>query len=125
MITELFNNSDLRYSDFTGANCFGSDFTGSILARANMADCNLQRTIFKPKDVFGITITMKCETFTDMEIDEDWLKVWLFMPAQMKLPELSEKQISNKEKPWLDRVIILLGEKTYLQYRKVFANRIV
>lgn len=116
-----FRDCDLRYANFTGANCYGSDFTNSILSRVNMTDCNLQRTIFKPKDAFGITITMKCETFTDMEIDDTWLKVWLFMPCQMKLPETE----NGKDKPWLDRIILLLGEKTYLKFRQVFANRII
>jgi uncharacterized protein YjbI with pentapeptide repeats len=120
-----FSGADLTYANFTGCNCYGSNFTNAIMSRTNLMDANLQRSIMKPKDAFGMTLTMKCESFTDMEIDDTWLKVWLFLPAQMKLPELSEKQISNGEKTWLDKIIILLGEKTYVKFRSIFANRIV
>jgi len=120
-----FTEADLTYANFTGANCYGSNFTNAIMSRTNLMDANLQRTIMKPKDAFGMTLTMKCESFTDMEIDDIWLRVWLFLPCQMKLPSLSPKQIGNNEKSWLDKIIILLGEKTYVKYRSIFANRII
>lgn len=115
-----FVDTDLKYANFISANCYGSDFTGANLYRANMTECSLQHTIFKPRDCFGLTLTWKCETFRDMEVDETWLKVWMFMPTMMKLPP-----VKNGDKSWLDRLILLLGEKTYRKFAQVFENRII
>lgn len=115
-----FTDCDLRYANFTGANCFGANFTNAILYMANMAHCTLESSIFKPKDAYGITITLRCETYASMEIDATWLKVWLFVPAIMKLPEI-------KDKPdyWLNRIIEFLGPSTYTKFKAVFNRRVI
>ena len=120
LVNANFKGTDLRYANFTSANCTGADFTGAILYRANMTDCILERSIFKPKELFGVTLTIRCETFAGMEVDETWLKAWLFMPALMKMPP---PRIN--EKPWLDRLILFLGPETFRKYKQIFNRRII
>ena len=115
-----FSKCDLRYSNFTGSNCYGSNFTDSRLTRANMMECCLEKTIFKPRDVFGLTITLKCDTFAGMDVDETWLKAWLFFPAIMKLPLPKNGDLS-----WEGKLIEFLGETTYRRYKAAFSSRIV
>lgn len=120
LIEANFRNTDLSYANFTGANCYGADFTGAILYRTNMMDCILERSIMKPKNIFGLTLTMKCETFRGMVIDEDWLECWSFFPVLMDLPEAKKNP-----KPWLDRIIQLLGPERYPRLKAVFERRVI
>jgi uncharacterized protein YjbI with pentapeptide repeats len=120
-----FNDSDCKYANFTGANCYASDFTGTSLYRANMTNACLEKTIFKPRDVFGLTVTLKCETFQNMEVDEDWLECWLMLAAIMKLPKPRKQEGIPEKKPWLDRFILLLGEERYVRLKAVFNRRII
>jgi uncharacterized protein YjbI with pentapeptide repeats len=114
LINCKFVDTDLKFANFQGANCFGCDFTGANLYRANMGSCCLENAIFKPRDCYGITITLNCETYAGMEVDDTWLKVWWFIPAVMRIPE-----------PARDKLIQFLGSKTYLKYKQVFDRRIL
>lgn len=118
LVESDFSESDLSYANFAGANCYGANFTKASLYRVNMMDCILENSIFRPSNVFGITVTLKCETFKNMEIDENWLECWSFFPAMMKLPEKH-----NGRKPWLDRIIELLGPERYPILKAVFERR--
>src|SRR5712675_605098 len=143
-----FSGADLRYANFDSGNCYRSNFTNAIMYRTFMPNCSLQGTIFKPKDCFGITLTWKCETFMDMEVDETWMKVWLFMPSLMKLPtgvecaqckksEYNNCHIRNNEyydheyiidaskKTWSDKLMLFLGTETWTKMKAVFNRRII
>ena len=108
-----FTNTDLKFSSFVGANCFGSNFTQTNLNRVNMTDCILENTIFDPRDAFGLTLTLRCETFTGTKIGKTWLHVWGFIPSLMDLPEVEEKKI-----------ITLLGTELWTKYKAIFSRRV-
>lgn len=115
-----FTDADLKYADFSDANCIYSNFTGASLYCANFSHACLENTIFKPREIFGITMTLTCASFQNMEIDENWLECWLMLAALMKLPD--PKKV---EKPWLDRLILLLGPDRYVKLKAVFNRRII
>lgn len=142
-----FKDADCAYANFSNANCYGSNFTGASLYRVNMMEAQLQRTIFKPRDCFGITLTWKCETFKDMEVDDTWLEIWSFMPTLMKLPESFEehskkcqgcstnkvesmcdagkylfKKFSDR-RPWINRLLEFVTPDRYVKLKAVFDRR--
>src|SRR5271154_5135405 len=82
-----FSNADLSYAKFEGANCWEANFTDAKLYRTNFKDACLAKAIFKPKDCFGVTLTMCCDTFDRMQVDSKWQTVWLFMALMMDLPD--------------------------------------
>ena len=119
-----FTDTDLAYGNLTGAHCYGSNFTGANLYRANMTDCELQDTIFYPRDCFGMTITLRCDTYQGMEIDPIWLQVWQFIPCVMKLPERKENGNIIKDY-WLNKIIAMIGSSAYLKMKQIFSNRVI
>ena len=80
-----FTDANLAYADFDSANCREANFTRSILYRANFKDAALADSIFDPKDAFGMTITLSCETVDGMKIGKIWWFVWLMMALRNKL----------------------------------------
>jgi hypothetical protein len=109
-----FDKASLRYANCEGANFFGSSFKGSNLYRTNMKDAILERTKFFPKECFGITLTLKCETFKDMEIEPTWLLCWMFFPSLMNVPEKV-----------LDKLIQFIGPDRYIRFKAVFNRRVI
>jgi hypothetical protein len=143
-----FTDADCSYSNFSNANCYGSNFTGTSLYRSNFMEAQLQKVIFKPRDCFGITLTWKCDTFRDMEVDSDWLEVWSFMPSLMKLPESWQTHVQHCEScsqgnynlyckegkllfrfkdklSWTERLIEFVGPDRYLKLKAIFDRRII
>jgi hypothetical protein len=112
-------------------------------------EAQLQKVIFKPRDSFGITLTWKCETFKDMEVDSDWLEIWSFMPTLMKLPESFDehklkcekcssenlllmcttgKYLFNRFKdrrPWINRLMEFVTPERFLKLKAIFDRRII
>lgn len=142
-----FTNADCKYSNFSNANCYRSNFTGASLYRSNFMEAQLQGVIWKPRDCFGITLTWKCDTFRDMEVDQDWLEIWSFMPSLMKLPEVWSTHIQHctqckmdanimcregkllfkhRDKPsWTERLIEFVGPDRYVKLKAIFDRRII
>jgi hypothetical protein len=111
-----FNNADLSNADFEGANCFGSDFTNAKCNRTNFKDCVLAGTAFYPSDTFGMTITMRCETFDGMKVSKIWWWSWLYF-ALMMIPFKNEEENLHKV------LISAMGTERYLRLRRLFPER--
>lgn len=113
----LFRETDLSYATFAGANCFRADFTGARLYRTSFENAIMTGAIFKPKDCFGITMTMTCESFNALQVDPMWFYGWLFLATQMKLPEDAEHV--RKE------LIAVIGAERFQRLKAVFEKRFV
>lgn len=110
-----FTGANLRYADFTGANCWGANFTDTDLYRSNMKDCVLANSIMKPKDCFGVTITLSCDTVENMQINEKFWFAWLMMSLLMQPP--------NQEAA--DKLIAVIGPERHQRYLSIFRERTV
>jgi len=109
-----FTDADLSYANFEGANCRGAIFDNCRLYRANFKDAALAGSVFRPKDAFGITLTMACETFDDVQSSGLWYLSMVMLALRMKSPEegLEEKIISA------------IGTERYMGLRHIFDRRV-
>ena len=110
-------------ANMTEADCEGSDFLGSSFDdtncyRTNFRDAKLAGTIFKPKDCFGMTITLQCRTFKDMRISKMWWLVWLMFASMMK-PGTSIRE----EEELQNNLITAVGSEQYIRLRTLLAKR--
>ena len=112
-----FSKSNLSYANFEGANCREANFTGSILYRANFKDAALAGSLFEPKDAFGMTITLSCETVDQMKIGKIWWFVWLMLALRMQVP-LPEEDMELK-------IINAIGRERYIGLRQLFERRVL
>jgi hypothetical protein len=110
-----FVNSDLTKADMRGSNCWGADFTNSIMFRTDFKDAILAKSIFDPKRIFGVTLTISCDTFEGVKIGRNALLYWLYMPLLMQLPE---PEIG-------ERLKVAIGEKTCDALERVFKENIL
>src|SRR5678816_3146824 len=83
----LFFQCSFDDADLTDADCEGSEFVGStfrrtICYRTNFKDAKLP-CIFEPKDCFGMTLTMQCQTFSGMKISPLWWWGWIYFATLM------------------------------------------
>ena len=108
-----FSNADLSYANFEGANCRGANFTGTRCYRTNFKDAALAGSIFEPKDVFGMTITMSCETVDGAKVSRMWWYIWLMMAMRMKAPD-EEAKI---------RLVQAIEPERYAGLRRLFDTR--
>lgn len=111
-----FSNADLSNADFEGANCFGSDFTDTKCNRTNFKDAILAGTKFFPADTFGMTISMRCETFDGMQVSRMWWWCWIYF-ALMMVPQ------KNEEEGLHTRLINAIGADRYVRLRRLFGER--
>ena len=88
-----FKGADLSYANLEGANCYGADFTDAKLYKTNFRDATLAKTIMHPRDAFGITLTMTCDTFEGMDVSNKWNVQWFFLTLMMKQEEAIEKAV--------------------------------
>lgn len=111
-----FSGANLSYANLENANCWGSDFTDAVLYRTNFKDAVLARTVMMPKDCFGITITLTCDTLDRMAVNEKILNYWLYMATTMK-PETEEA---------FDKIVLAMGgPETYEKFKRLFKERTV
>ena len=123
MRQSLFMSCKFDGADMTEADCEGSEFVGStfrdtICYRTNFKDAKLAGTIFEPKDAFGMTITLQCQTFNNMKISALWFYAWLIFGSLMtplKLPAGGENL--------MDGIIAAIGAERYVKLRSMFAKR--
>ena len=109
-----FDRADLSYANFEGANCRDSTFVATRCYRTNFKDTALAGSKFDPKDGFGMTITLTCETVDGMRIGKLWWYVWLMLALRMKPPdEDSELKLINA-----------IGTEKYEGLRQLFSRRV-
>jgi hypothetical protein len=90
-----FDNADLSYASFEGANCYRSTFRQSRLYHTNFKDAVLAETQMDPRDMFGMTISVSCDTFDKIKLGKIWLAAWLYLPMLADLPEGTKEKIEN------------------------------
>lgn len=112
-----FDCADLSYANFEGANCYGSSFRQAKLYHANFKDAVLAYTKLDPRDMFGMAISVTCDTWDKMEIGPIWLAAWLFLPTLGVLPDGVKEDIHNVLKK------VLGSEERVKQMERTFANR--
>lgn len=109
-----FSEADLSYANFEGANCRGANFTATRLYRSNFKDAALADSIFEPKDAFGMTITLQCETFDGVKAAPLWYLSLIMLTLRMQCPE-----------PELDlKLISAMGPQRYEGLRHIFDRRV-
>lgn len=111
-----FDNADLSYANFEGANCYRSSFRQTKLYRTSFKDAVLAETKMDPRDMFGMTISVSCDTFDRIELGQIWMAAWIFLPT------LGVSTDGTKEE--LQKVLIkMLGEERFKALERIFANR--
>lgn len=110
-----FTGSDLSHALFNGANCYGANFTDAILHRTSFENAILARANFAPKKMFGVTITLTCDTFDKMKVSRTALLYWMFIATMMEAPD---EEMQN-------RIVSSMGEDTYKALSKVFREQVI
>jgi len=111
-----FDNSDLSYANFESANCYRSSFRQSKCYHTSFKDAVLAETKLDPRDMFGMTISVSCDTFDRIELGNIWLAAWAFLPTLGDLPKEKREMFQNLVKG-------LIGEERLKALEKIFANR--
>lgn len=83
-----FDNADCKYANFEGANCYGASFVHTNMHRANIANATFERSDFRPRDCFGMTMTLNCHTYNYMKVDHEIMKLWFFIPMSWDMPDI-------------------------------------
>ena len=109
-----FDDADLSYANMEGANLRGASLIGTRCYRTNFKDASLAGAAFEPKDAFGATFTMACETFDGMKPAKLWWDMWLMMLLRMKPPE-EEMELA---------IIQAIGPELYAGLRQLMDRRI-
>lgn len=113
-----FDNADLAYANFESANCYKSTFRQSRCYHTNFKDAVLAETIMDPRDMFGLTLSVSCDTFDRMQLGSIWLCAWLFLPT------LGEMSDGMREKV-LGVLKDAMGEERLKAMERIFANRTI
>jgi hypothetical protein len=90
----------------------------TICYRTNFADARLTNVDFRPKDCFGITLTMCCKTFDGMKVSPLW---WLGLATFLTMTH-PIKGASNED---LNEKLIggVFGAERYAKLRSLFGKR--
>lgn len=87
-----FTGCNLSCAKFMGANCWGANFTHARLYKANFTQAILSRANFNAADVRGITVTLNCDTFENIQLPKKWMNALLFMVSLADIPvEVQDK----------------------------------
>jgi uncharacterized protein YjbI with pentapeptide repeats len=111
-----FDSSDLSYAAFDGANCYRSSFLQARLYHTSFKDAVLAETKLDPRDMFGMTVSVSCDTFDKIELGQVWLAAWLYLPMLAVIPDRTREKLR-------DTLNDLLGEERVKQMERTFANR--
>jgi uncharacterized protein YjbI with pentapeptide repeats len=112
-----FDNADLSYANFEGANCYRSTYRQARLYHTSFKDAVLAETNLDPRDMFGMTISVSCDTFDKMRLGPIWLAAWLFLPTLAVIPDEVRADLHKI----LEKV--LGSEERVKQMERTFANR--
>jgi len=95
LVSCSFDNSDLSYASFDGANCYRSTFRQSKLYHTDFRNAVLAETLMDPRDMFGMTISVSCDTFDKIKLGKIWLAAWLYLPMLADLPVETRNKIED------------------------------
>jgi Pentapeptide repeats (9 copies) len=111
-----FDSADLSYANFESANCYRSSFRQSKCYHTNFKDAVLAETKMDPRDMFGMTISVSCDTFDRIHLGPIWLAAWIFLPTLGELPENMKEKMRGLLKD-------MMGEERVVAMERIFANR--
>jgi hypothetical protein len=114
-----FDRANMNGVDCEHTNFSGSTFRDTDLGGANWKDCNLVGILFLPKDCYGITLTLQCQTFRGVRISQLWFFCWCIFASMM----IAEPYPIISEPSWNDKLIALIGAERYLKLKALFARR--
>jgi len=112
-----FDDADMSHADAEGTEFVGCTFNNSICYYSNFKDAKLAGNVFKPKDAYGITLTMSCKTFDQMETRQLWWYGMLLF-ATMMVPE--REPVDEDLNAGL---INLIGAERYAKLKTLFSKR--
>ena len=111
-----FNHADLSYANFESANCYRSSFVQAKCYHTNFKDAVLAETKMDPRDMFGMTISVSCDTFDRIQLGNIWLAAWIFLPTLGELPDNMKERMRGLLKE-------MMGEERVVAMERIFANR--
>jgi hypothetical protein len=114
----LFDDADCKYACFDSANAWGSSFVGTNMHRASIANACFENADFRPRDCFGLTLSLHCRTFQGWKVDHDMMKLWFFMPVTWQLPE-----VKGAPGWWKQKIVAVLGQERVDKLKMVFDVR--
>jgi hypothetical protein len=116
-----------RFCNFDGANMtgveaidvdfLGSTFRGTLLTNANCKGAFFERAVFDPADAYGLTWTMRCETFKRMETGQLWWYCWLYFATLMEPMKLPVKMDLQQH------LIGFIGAERYIKFQRMMQER--
>lgn len=118
LVSCCFDNSDLSYATFEGANCYRSTFVQSKLYHTSFKDCVLAEATLDPRDMFGMTVSVSCDTFDKIKLGKVWLAAWLYLPMLADLPEGTKEKIQSVLED-------LIGAERVKGLERHFSNRAI
>lgn len=111
-----FDNCDLSYADFTGADCTGSSFRQAKLYRTNLTNVCLAKTLMDPRDLFGTTITIHCNSVANMKMSPLWVAGWLQFLMAADIPADQKEKIREVAES-------IIGAERLKAVQRVFTGR--
>lgn len=117
----VFVKCNFDRANLTSANCEGSDFTcstfrKSYLTYANFKDAKMAGTVFEPTDCYGITLTMHCKTFENVNISLLHWYSWLVLTVSMTPTGMDGIKLR-------DQLIGVIGAERWVKLRELFGRR--
>lgn len=111
-----FDNSDLSYADFSSADCYKSTFRMVKLRCVNFAHANLCSTVMDPRDLYGTTITIHCNSVQQVRMGRMWVAGWLQYLLMADIDEQTKAEIrAIAEKQ--------VGAERFKVMQKIFCSR--
>jgi len=112
-----FDRADLSMADCSRSSFVGCTFRKSICYRTNFMNSSLGATVFEPVDCMGMTVTLECRTFQNMQVSQQWALCWLYLFTFM-LPS-NDGPVKNIR----DLVIGIIGAERFVKIKYLFARR--
>lgn len=108
-----FTDANLKCANFEGANCYAAKFTRADLHRVNFKDACLANAQMDAKDLYGVTVTLQCNSFEGLKLSPGWWYGWLFYGYLMDPPS---EQAKND-------LLALLGPQHFEVLRSQYTRR--
>jgi hypothetical protein len=112
-----FDRADLSYADCSYASFISCSFKDSICYRTNFKDSILANSVFEPADCYGMTITLNCKTFENVQLSQQWWFSMLIFLASM-IPASGPVKEDLRAK-----LIEMIGAVRYTKLRAIFERR--